>query len=593
MLVELRIRDFAIIEDLRLDLAAGFTAFTGETGAGKSIIIDAVEMLLGGRADAGMVRSGAEAALLEGTFYLEPAVRGPVQELLAREGLQEDPEHVYLGREIRSQGRSLSRINGRTVSLALQRELGDWLVDVHGQSEHLSLLRVREHLQLLDRFAQLDAPRQEYAHCYREHGKVRRELAELRRTAQEAGRRAELLSFQINEIEAARLQPQEEPELLETRTRLANAERLAADAQSALAALEQSGPAGEGALEMLGRAAQELTRLAQLDPSMQASQLEAQAVLESAGQLARDLRVYLDGVEFDPRRLDEVQERLSLLSELKRKYGGDLLAVLEYAARARRELEGIGYAQDRQAELEAEEQTLRLRLGELAGRLSAARAAAAQELARQVEAHLGELNMAGAAFGVDQRQEQQAEGVPVDGRRLAFDAYGVDRVEFLVETNPGEGLKPLSKIASGGETSRLMLGLKGVLAQADRTPTLIFDEIDQGIGGRVGGVVGRKLRELSRTHQVLCITHLPQLAAHADQHFKVDKRARGKRTVTVVELLEGQARAAELAAMLGGESEANLQSAVELLERAQADLAGTSSLSSTGVPGLVRRNTTP
>jgi DNA repair protein RecN (Recombination protein N) len=573
MLVELRIRDFAIIEDLQLNLAAGFTAFTGETGAGKSIIIDAVEMLLGGRADAGMVRSGAEAALLEGTFHLEPAVRQPVQELLEREKLLDDPEYLQLGREIRAQGRSVSRINGRTVSLALQRELGEWLVDVHGQSEHLSLLRVREHLQLLDRFAQLEAPRQEYSHCYRQLGEVRRELAELRQSMQETSRRADLLSFQIQEIESARLRPAEEAELLEARTRLANAERLAASAETALTALEQPGPLGEGALEMLGRAAQELADLSQIDASMQGPQREAQALLESASQLARDLRIYLEGIEYDPRRLDEVEERLALLADLKRKYGGSLEAALEHANRAQRELDGISYAQDRQAELEAEEQTLRLRLGELAGGLSAARLAAGQELSQRVGSHLAELNMAGAAFGVDLRQEEQAEGIPLEGHLLAFDPYGVDRVEFLVETNPGEGLKPLSKIASGGETSRLMLGLKGVLAQADQTPTLIFDEIDQGIGGRVGGVVGRKLRELSRAHQVLCITHLPQLAAHADQHFKVDKRAHGQRTVTVVAPLEGQARAAELAAMLGGESDANLQSAAELLERAAQERA--------------------
>ncbi|HJX41537.1 MAG TPA: AAA family ATPase, partial [Anaerolineales bacterium] len=317
MLVELHIRDFAIIEDLQLDLAPGFTVFTGETGAGKSIIIDAVEVLLGGRADSGMVRTGAEGALLEGTFRLEQAVRQPVQELLEREGLLEDGEHVHLGREIRAQGRSISRINGRTVNLALQRELGEWLVDVHGQSEHLSLLRVREHLQLLDRYAQLESPRQEYGHCYRELGEVRRELAELRRSAQEAGRRSELLGFQIDEIESARLRPGEEAEWLEARTRLANAERLAARAEAALAALEQPGPMGEGALEMLGRAAQELMDLSQIDPSLQGSQREAQALLESASQLARDLRVYREGVEYDPRRLEEAEERLSLLSDLK------------------------------------------------------------------------------------------------------------------------------------------------------------------------------------------------------------------------------------------------------------------------------------
>jgi DNA repair protein RecN (Recombination protein N) len=404
-------------------------------------------------------------------------------------------------------------------------------------------------------------------------GEVRRELGELRQGMQETSRRVDLLNFQIQEIESARLRPAEEAELLEARTRLANAERLAARAEAALTALEQPGPVAEGALDMLGRAAQELADLAQIDASMQGPQREAQALLESASQLARDLRLYLESVESDPRRLDEVEERLTLLADLKRKYGGSLEAALEHAGRAQRELDGISYAQDRQAELEAEEQTLRIRLGELAGGLSAARAAAGSELSQQVGSHLAELNMAGAAFGVDLRQEERQDGIPLEGRTLAFDPYGVDQVEFLVETNPGEGLKPLSKIASGGETSRLMLGLKGVLAQADHTPTLIFDEIDQGIGGRVGGVVGRKLRELSRSHQVLCITHLPQLAAHADQHFKVDKQAHGRRTVTVVSALQGESRAAELAAMLGGESAANLQSAAELLEHAAQEQA--------------------
>jgi DNA repair protein RecN (Recombination protein N) len=568
MLAELRIRDFAIIERLELRLDAGFVVFTGETGAGKSIIVDAVQLLLGGRADSTMVRTGCDAAVVEGTFRLDGPQGDAVRGILGREGLLEEPGFVELGREIRREGRSLARINGRTVNLALLREVGELLVDVHGQSEHLSLLRVREHLHLLDRFAEVEAERRGYGDAYDRLVQIRAELVGLRQTERDAIQRTDLLTFQLGEIEAAGLKPGEETSLAEERTRLANAEQLARLAEEAAAALSEGIDDRPSATELLGRAAHAAAALARIDGSMTAAGNEAQTLVEQAGDLAKRLRAYRESMEFNPRRLEQVEERLALIHGLQRKYGATLEAVLEHLDRARRELETITHAGERIRELEQEEAGLLQDLGRRGQALSEIRRKAGVRLAKGIETELGDLKMAGASFGLDLHWEDDPQGAWVEGRRVGFSSEGLDKAEFLVAPNPGEGLKPLARIASGGETSRLMLGLKSVLARADRTPTLIFDEIDQGIGGRVGAIVGAKLRRLARAHQVLCITHLPQLAAYGDLHFRVEKVQRGGRTFTTVGPLSQEERLAELAQMLGGVSEANRRSASELLKEA-------------------------
>ena len=570
MLTDLRIRDFAIIDDLGLEFGPGFVVFTGETGAGKSIIIDAVELLLGGRAEGSMVRSGASAALIEGVFRLDEAVADEVRAVLEREGLLDDPTFLTLGREVRSEGRNVCRVNGRSVGLALLRELGEFLVDVHGQSEHLSLLRVREHLNLLDRHARNETLRGEFGAAYRQLAVVRSELDSLRVSEAEAARRADMLAFQINEIEAARLKPGEEATLLEDRTRLANAEQLARLAEQALAALDEPSEERPTAIDLLGEAAEALASLARVDAGLAGLQAEAQALEEQAAEISRRLRLYREAIEFNPRRLDEVEERLTLMRNLQRKYGASLEAVLAHGENARQELDAIAHADERLRDLGGRETELLATLGELGARLSDSRRRAGERLAKGIESELDDLRMAGARFGVDIRWEDSPQGAIVGEKRLGFGPTGLDRIEFLVAPNPGEGLKPLAKIASGGETSRLMLGLKGVLAKADRTPTLIFDEIDQGIGGRVGAVVGSKLRGLARGHQVLCVTHLPQLAAYADQHYRVEKHASRGRTTTQVRPVAGDERVAELALMLGGDSESNRRSATELVQAAQA-----------------------
>jgi DNA repair protein RecN (Recombination protein N) len=568
MLTEIRIKDFAIIDDLKLKLASGFIVFTGETGAGKSIIIDAVEMLMGGRADSTMVRSGSECALLEGDFSLEPAIREDARTILEREDLLDDPDHVTVGREIRAQGRNICRINGRTVNLSLLRELGELLVDLHGQSEHLSLLRVREHLQLLDRYANVDVLRTTFREAYRQYERVHKELADLRRREQDAAQRADLLNFQINEIDSAALQIGEDETLSAERTRLANAEQLATLAEKALAHLDDAPVGVDTATELLGKAAHALEGLAKVDENMQDVQAEAQTMLEQSSELARSIRRYREEIEFNPARLDEVEERLGMIRSLQRKYGGTIKEILDHAEKARQELETITHAEERIQDLEVEKQKELNRIAEVGDELSQARRQAAEALSGAIETELGDLRMQGAQFAVDQKWSDDPQGAPVGDRRVAFSATGLDLVEFLVAPNPGEGLKPLVKTASGGETSRLMLGLKSVLAKADRTPTLIFDEIDQGIGGRVGAVVGQKLRGLAQAHQVLCVTHLPQLAAYGNQHYKVEKRVEGGRTITVARALKEPENIPELALMLGGVTESNLESAADLLRQA-------------------------
>lgn len=579
MLAELTIQDFAIIDQVRLSFKPGLNVLTGETGAGKSIIVDAVSLLLGGRGSADFVRAGADRAFVEGVLRLDAESQSQVNPLLAQDELEgDDPAILLLAREIRSNGRNTCRINGRAVSLKMLQGVGELLVDIHGQSEHLSLMRVREHVDLLDRYGDLWALREDFANRVRQIRRVRSDLAALRRDERELARRIDLLTYQVNEIDSARLDPDEEEELGRERTRLANAEQLSQLSAEAFQALYEGSEEQASAVDLLQAAARALAGLARLDPSVAALQEAANAVNYQVEDLAESIRDYRDQVEYNPRRLMQVEERLALLRSLQRKYGDSLADVLAFGERARAELAAIENSAERIEELEAEEQSLLLEIARVGQSLSEKRRAAGEHLAAGIEAELEELNMPGARFGVDLTRREDSDGVPVDGRSVAFDLTGLDRVEFLVAPNPGEPLKPLVRIASGGETARLMLALKTVLAHADRTPTLIFDEIDSGIGGRVGAVVGRKLWGLTaandataRRHQVLCVTHLPQLASYGDLHLHVRKQVVGERTITAVQRLEGDEREREMAEMMGAVTEVALATARELLASSEAD----------------------
>lgn len=575
MLTELHIQNFAIIDKLDLRFDSGLIILTGETGTGKSIILDAIVMLIGGKADTTFVRTDSDAAFVEALFQLKGPEKEAVHFILNREELMDDPNYVVLMREVRKEGRSVARINGRTVNVGLLKELGALLVDIHGQAEHLSLLDPRAHLGLLDRYAEVARLLSDYRQTYHTLLNLRRELSDLRKAQSDADRRIEMLTYQAEEIESARLKAGEDEELRKERDRLANAESLAQNAQEALAVLDEGSSETPAATDLVGQAAQALATLAKIDAGQTELANQAELLLDTISDVIHGLRDYLEKIEFNPKRLEDVEERLDVLHSLTRKYGGDIPAVIAYGADARKQLETITGAADRINELEMQEAKLLEKLAKQGSMLSEKRKSAAIEMGKGIETELDDLKMESAQFGVDFQTKPDVNGAPMpDGARIAFDQNGFDRVEFLIAPNPGEGLKPLAKIASGGETSRLMLGLKNILASADEVPSLIFDEIDQGIGGRVGMVVGHKLWNLSRTHQVFCVTHLPQLAVFGDQHYQVQKIVDNGRTLTRVELLEGEPRLLELSQMLGEVGEGTLRSSHELLQTARQMIKG-------------------
>lgn len=564
MLRELHIQNFAIITDLTLKFGPGLVVLTGETGAGKSIILDALSAVLGTRVESGVVRAGSNQAFVEALFELDNVTLEALRPLLEQEGLLEDERFLTLSREIRSEGRSIARVNGRSVSLGIQSDVGAVLVDVHGQSEHLSLLKVKSHRELLDRFAGNSELLQDYQKQFRVWSALENELQDLKQLQTNADERTDILRYQIGQIEAARLKPDEEENLLKERMRLANAETLSRYAQSALQTLDDSTPETSAVTDLLGTVSHDLNSLAKIDSQMQSLADQAEAALSGLTDIAYELRRYNEQIEFNPTRLDQVELRIDLINSLKKKHGGSIEAVLHFFDSAQDELNKIEGVEEQLEELNQKIRQLKEILSKLALDLSGSRQKAADELSSQMEERLSKLEMRKARLKVLITQQEDQLGLPV-GQGVAFDFNGIDRVELLIETNPGEGFKPLAKIASGGETSRLMLALKEVLAEADQIPTLVFDEIDSGIGGRVGLTVGSMLWQLARHHQVMCVTHLPQLAAFGDQHFKVDKQILHDRTVTQVLEVKGDLRVAEISEMLGTPGEQSLRTARELL----------------------------
>ncbi len=564
MLSELRITDFAIIDQLEVRFAQGFNVITGETGAGKSIIIDAVDLVLGGRADSDFIRAGRERAVVEAVFKLSDDLRVALAPLLSAEHIELAGDELILIRELRANGRNTCRLNGTLVNLQFYREIGQRLVDIHGQGEHLSLLRTPEHLYLLDRYASLEVSRAQLAELVAQLSALRAEIAQLQQDEAALARRMDMLSYQLEEIRAVAPRVEEEAALRAESERLANAEQIAALSGEALRLLDSEDDL-PSALSLLNQIAALLHKLARFDARMAEHAANADAAVAQVEDIARALSHYVENIEHNPNRLYEVEERLEALNRLKRKYGGSIEAVLDFAARCERELQHITHSEARLAQLQAEEEALLRKIGERSAQISAARRQAADKLSAAIVRELAELRMADARFEVSLTQTDDPTGCFVGERRLKFDATGIDTVEFMLAANRGEPLRPLVKVASGGETARIMLALKTVLSRADPTPTLIFDEIDQGIGGRIGGVVGQKLWKLSDGHQVLCVTHLAHIAAFADKHFRVSKGSSGERTVAVIAELNERARVDEIAEMLGAETLSARQSAHDIL----------------------------
>jgi len=550
MLVELAVEQIAIIERLNLRFEPGLNVLTGETGAGKSILIDALSLALGERAEAEMLRAGAERAQVTAVFDVSasPRLLARMQELgvVPEEGL------LYLTRELFAGGRSQARINGRPVPVATLKAVGDLLVDLHGQHQHQSLFHTSEQMRFLDEWCGEEVLRlkAELGECVREVRTLQRELSTLQADARERAHLLDLYTFQKQEIEQAHLTPGEEEELLAEERRLAHAEKLFASAETAYELLTAGEPA---AVDLLAQAVRTLEEILPIDADLQPLVENLQNALYAVQDAAADLRAYRDRVEFNTDRLNEVQDRLHLIRTLKRKYGDTVEAVLDYLREVTEKMERLQGGEERAEELMTALRQAEQKAQNLAQELSRLRREGARRFEQAVAQELSELAMPRARFEVKLTPKP-------------LDSDGVDAVEFLIAPNAGEPPRPLSKIASGGELSRVMLAIKSVLAGVEDVPTLVFDEIDIGIGGRTAGVVGQKLQSLSQQRQILCITHLPQIASRARAHLLIEKREAEGRTVTAVTPVEGEARVREIARMLGDTGESALRHAREMLE---------------------------
>ena len=549
MLRLLKITNFAIIDDLEIAFGPGLNVLTGETGAGKSIIFDALNLTLGARARGDLVRTGAKEAVVESLFEIPDTSAGlATRSLLVEAGVEiEDECELIVRRRVAEAGRSRIYLNGVLGTASLLSQVGERLVNIHGQHAHQSLLRPAGHLGLLDDFAQTSGERTALGELVRDLKTAEEKLRVHKEGVRERAQRADLLRFQVEELEKAALRAGELAEIEAELPRLRNAGRLIEGAASLYKRLYEA----EGAIvEKTGEIQRGLEDIASLDESLHPLAEEAASAQAQLESLADSLRDYAEGIEHDPQRLESLEARRALVREMLRKYGSDEAECLAYLEECRNSLAVISDEEGTEARLVDARDALRGDLSKAALALSEERARAAQSLDERMEDALAELGLAGARFQTFITHQEDPEGfIRVGGRAVAIRADGVDRAQFHFSPNPGEPPRPLSRVASGGELSRLMLSLESVLRRADLIPTLIFDEVDAGIGGAVAEVVGRKLKGVSESHQVLVVTHLPQVASLGARHFRVEKHVAEGRTATRIELLEDGERVEEIARM--------------------------------------------
>lgn len=559
MLTELSIRNLAVIEAVSLAFHRGFHVLTGETGAGKSIIIDALGLVAGGRGASDLVRYGCDKAEIEAQFDVSPT--HPVWAVFERLGIEASPdETIVIRREISAQGKSTSRLNGQLVNLSMLREVGDCLVNIHGQHEHQSLMKPEEHLHWLDLYDtdRIGPLKRQYEEAHDRYAELRREWSQLEDTGKKALQMADLYRFQIEEISAAQLKIGEDESLLEEKRKLSNAEKCFQSVADAYDALYGG---NKGSLSSIGKAMHRIEDITSVDPNVLKPLLEQiQTAYYQLEDVAFQLRDYRDGIEFNPARLNEIEQRLDLVASLRRKYGDSVADILTYLKSIQTEMEALDNKEERREALREASEKQRERLLQLGQKMSDARHQAAERLAREIEQELKGLHMERTRFDVSMER--------LDAGKLTRE--GLDKIEFMIAANPGEPLRPLAKIASGGELSRIMLAMKTIFSRLDRIPVLVFDEVDTGVSGRAAQAIAEKMSILSRHCQVFSITHLPQVACMADAHYAIQKTIDGERTFTRVADLQPTERIRELARMLGGVevTETTLNHAREMIQLA-------------------------
>ena len=565
MLFELMIENFALIRKLNVNFCQGLNILTGETGAGKSIIIDAVNLVIGDRADKSLIRTGEDKAVVQAVFYSKSSV---LELLLAENGVNPSEDgSIIITREIYSNGRSASRLNDKLVTVTLVREVCKYLIDIHGQHAHQSLLYPDNHMHTLDMLMgeKIEGLKKEVEDSYHTLKNIERKLKELNENDLEKERRKDILNFQVNEIDNAELIIDEEDHLIERQALMANSEKIYKIMAESYEIINNGSNEYSSILDGIGSIISDLEDIKHFDKEISNIFEVLQEAFYKIEDCARDIRNYRDHVEFDSAELDQIEKRLDIVNKLKRKYGKTILAILEYRKKIGEELAKIESSQELIEQLTSEKYKVIADCLELSKKLSKARQSAANYLTEKMNLELLSLNMNKANFKVHIENNVDHKGQAI------LSAKGIDKVEFLISTNAGEPLKSLVKIASGGELSRIMLAIKTILAKSDQIPTIIFDEIDAGISGRTANIVGEKLAAISKTHQILCITHLPQIASMADQHYFIEKNIVDELTLTSIQQLSDKERISELARLLGGVSltDLTLKHAAEVLKLAE------------------------
>lgn len=558
MLQLLKVFNFALIEQAEIEFDNGFNVLTGETGAGKSMVVDALNVVLGGRSSVEMLRSGCEQFRIDAVFALQ--AHEPLRVLLEEQAIpQEEDGLLFLSRSVSRQGKNTVLVNGTPAPLSLLRTIGSMLLDMHGQHENQALLRPESYLGLLDGSDSAIAPLlADYQLAFADWRKTRDKIAELNRDDRERAQRIDMLQWQVGEIEAARLKLPEETELPQQISLLAHAEKISATVGAAWAGLSDGDGRSKGAIAILQECRRQLEVAARFDATLGQYAEQIAQIVVLLDDMAPELRNYLDQVEYDPVKLSRLQERMDLIYRLKQKYGGSLVEVLAYAQAARDEMDELVCHDDvlREMQKKLQQQESELKIKALA--LGSQRAVSAAAMGRSVEAHLQELGMPGGKFVV-----QLTNGE-------SFTANGCDSIQFAFSANPGEELRPLAKVASGGELSRVALAIKTVCSRNDGAQVMVFDEIDAGVGGHTARKVAENIARVAWKKQVLCITHLPQIASMADRHIHIEKKPVAERTQTFVRVLPETQRLQELARMIGGDpiTAAGLDNAAEMVRTA-------------------------
>lgn len=563
MLANLVIQDFAIIEHLEVNFERGMTVLSGETGAGKSIIIDALGLLVGGRGSVDFIRTGAKKTDVQGLFIIKNNPQ--LMKTLAENDIELDGENILLERELSHSGRNVCRVNNKIVTTAILRQVGEQLVDIHGQNEHQELMRPEQHLNILDQYAKstIDPLLTTYQTTYQQYRHLQKQIADKNANEQAYAQRLDMLQFQIDEISSAKIQKNEDDDLEQEQNRLSNFQKINQALQQTLAVLSTD----EGnALDLSGIAMDQMNDIADFSGDFQSISENLNSAYYTLQDVISNVQDQIDSLEFDEGRLNEIEQRLEILNNLKRKYGPSLTDVHDYYQKISAEYTEMQQLTDESGQIEADFKAVEQQLTQQASTLTAAREKTATKLEKKIHEQLRSLYMDRAVFKVEFAKSNE------------FLSSGRDQVAFYLQTNPGEALKPLVKIASGGELSRIMLAIKTIIAQGEGVTSIIFDEVDTGVSGRVAQAIADKISVIASHSQVLCITHLPQVAAMSDHQYLIEKKVVNERTTTTLQKVSGEQRVLVIAKMIAGKEVTKLaeEHAAELLRQAEETKANRS-----------------